>query len=121
MTGLRRLCTIAALAAVASPVGAATAARPTSARTTPKVLHVVATGYSIALTPTEVGAARYTVQVHNIGQYAVRVTMGGEFSVLVPRGGWQFRDVLFKAGKTYKIHAVAPLGHLVWDAAITAQ
>jgi hypothetical protein len=120
MTLVRRLCVVGAAAAVALPAAVATAAGPTSTQTTPKVLHIVTTGYDIQLTPLQVGApAVYTVQVHNIGMYPVRFTMDGVFTVLVSVGGWKFRDVLFKPGKTYNVHAVAPTGHLSWNAVVT--
>jgi hypothetical protein len=92
-----------------------------AAQTDPKVLHIVATGFGITLTPTEVGPAVYTVQVLNIGQYPVHVTIGKSLDVLVPSGGWRFRDVLFKAGASYKVHAVASERYLVWDASFTAS
>ena len=122
MTLVRRLCVIAAAAAAAAalPAAVATAAGPASTQTSPKVLHIVTTGFDIQLTPLQVGApAVYTVQVHNIGMYPVRFTIDGVFTVVVSRGGWKFRDVLFKPGATYNVHAVAPQGHLSWNAVVT--
>jgi len=115
-----RLSAVCALAAALTAVPTA-AARPASAQTKPKVLAVVATGFGLQLTPTQVGAALYTVQVHNIGEYTVRVTIGRLLAVTVPPNGWRFRDVRFKSGVTYRVHAVGPLRGLVWDTSLTSQ
>ena len=117
-----RLCTIAALAAVvASPAIGATSSRPAAAQTDLKVLHVVTDPWGIELTPTEVAPAHYTVQVHNIGAYAVHVTIGKLVNVVVAPNGWKFRDVVFRPGARYPVHAVAPLTHLTWDAVLASQ
>jgi hypothetical protein len=105
----------------AAPTAAAATAAPASTQTDPKVLHIVTTGFGISLTPTEVEPARYTVQVLNIGQYAVHVTIGKSLDVVVPPGGWRFHDVLFKPGASYKVHAVASERYLTWDASFTAS
>jgi hypothetical protein len=103
---------------VAAPTAAA---RPLSGELSPKVLVVVTTGFGIELSPTQVGAARYTVQVHNIGQYPVHVTIGRLLSVIVPPNGWRFGDARFRAGASYRVHAAGPLRGLVWDASLTSQ
>jgi hypothetical protein len=97
--------------AVACVVAAVLVAAPTAA----------ARPLSGELSPTQVGAARYTVQVHNIGQYPVHVTIGRLLSVIVPPNGWRFGDARFRAGASYRVHAAGPLRGLVWDASLTSQ
>ena len=67
------------------------------------------------------GAARYTVQVHNIGEYNVRVTIGRLIDVSVPQNGWRFREVRFRPSATYPVRAIAPQHGLAWDAALTSR
>jgi hypothetical protein len=117
-----RLCAVAALAAVvASPAVGATSSRPAAAQTDLRVLHVVTDYWGIELTPTAVGPAHYTVQVHNIGAYAVHVTIGKLVDVMVGPNGWQFRDVVFRPGASYPVHAVAPLTHLTSNAVLSSR
>jgi hypothetical protein len=118
----RRLCAVAALAAVvASPAAGAASARPASTQTDFKVLHIATDAWGFQLTPPVVGAAQYTVQVHNIYAYTVHVTIGKLVDVIVKPDGWVFRDATFRPHATYPVHAVAPQVKLSWDAVLTSQ
>lgn len=110
-------------ALVAACATAPTAAAGPSAvpLTSPKVLFIEANDAGLELTPTQVGAARYTVQMHNIGQYAVRIRLGRTIDVLVPPGGWRFRSILFRPATTYTVRAVAPLHGLAWSTTLSSS
>jgi hypothetical protein len=106
-----------ALASTAS-AGPSAAAVPL---TNPKVLFILASDGGIELTPTQVGAARYTVQVHNIGEYTVRVTLGRAVDVLIPPSGWRFRTVLFRPATTYTVRVVTPHHGLAWSTTLSSN
>ena len=90
-------CAVALAALVASAPAAATS---------PRVLGVLVTGTSIEVEPGSVEPELYTVQLHNIGQYAVRVRIGKSIDVVLPPNGWRFRDIRFVGGRTYAIRVV---------------
>jgi hypothetical protein len=94
---------IAILLAVAASALAGVA--QTARAATPRVLQVVATGWSVEIDPTTVGLEVYTLQVHNLGQTPVRVRMPGKFSVIVPANGWKFPVVDFRRAGSYRVEA----------------
>ena len=92
------------LPAIAAAVVALAA--PAAQSATPRALGILTTGSGLDISPASVGPYQYTVQIHNIGQYPMRVRMLRTFTVLVPAGGWAFRVVHFRVG-TYQVMAAA--------------
>ena len=99
---------VALAAGLAATPANGSQATPTAARLSPKVLGIVATGFNPEVEPDTVGLDRYTVQFHNIGETAVRITIGRLVSVLVPANGWQFRDVVFTRPQNYQVVVKGP-------------
>lgn len=95
---MSRRARVVVLAAVALSALAGTARAAT-----PRVLQVVATGYSVEIAPTTIGTEEYTLQVHNLAATPVRVRMPGKFAVVVPANGWKFPVVDFKRPGSYRV------------------
>lgn len=94
-------------------------AAPAAQGGSPRVLGVVTTGFGIEISPASVGAQEYTVQVHNLTQYTVKVRMQHGFTVVVPPNGWVFPVVHFHAG-TYQVVALAPR-HQRWITSVSVN
>ena len=78
------------------------------------------TGYGIDVSPASIGPEEYTVQVHNLSQYPVKVRLQGGFTVGVPPNGWVFPVVHLRVG-THRIVAVVPHHGLSWDGSVSVN
>jgi hypothetical protein len=118
---VRALACLVALVAACATASTAAAGPSAVPLTSPKVLFIDATDSGVELDPTQVGAGLYMVQMHNIGEYTVRITLGRAIDVLVPPNGWRFRNVRFRSATTYTVRAVTPLHGLVWSTTLSSS
>jgi hypothetical protein len=109
-------CAMRALLVLAAAVFALAA--PAAQSASPRALGILMTGYGIDVSPSSIGPEEYTVQVHNIGQYAVKVRLQGGFALVVPPNGWAFPVVHLRVG-THQIVARGRDGR--WTASVSVN